>query len=454
LAFLGAGLCPYVYLPIAATRSSPVSWGAAGTWSGFWTHVLRREYGTFQLAVTGIARGSSAAETAAAWGRDLWEQIGAWGLALAALGAFVCAYRGRRGSLGVAVLAAPVLSVGVVVLLGNLPVNRSPYREIVSRFWQEPDIFVFVLCGLGVAELGRRLQRALPLAAGAAALLVLPAARFREMDRHASTLVRSYGAEILRAAPPGALLLTRGELITNTVRYLQLAEHRRPDVRVVDVELLGFAWYPPRLAAQYPDVVIPGARYMPGAPDAFVIKQLFDANMARASILVCGSVKPGDTSSDATYGRWPLGLCEVVHRGTQAVNVDEWLRDSEDALPRIDFHGQAHPAGSWEDIVWGDYWEVRASRGVHLLNVAGADPSRKRYVETAADILQRVVDDDPSPPPRYYKTLALALGRQGSDTPAMRARTATAWKKYLAGAPKDDPQLPAIEKELTRLTAP
>jgi len=454
VAAFGAGLLPYVYLPFAAAGSSPVTWGVADTWSGFWTHVLRREYGTFQLAATGIAEGAAAGETAAAWARDLWSQVGPWGLLLAGLGVLAIALSARRRALGVATLAAPVLSVAVVVVLGNLPVTRSPYKEIVSRFWQQPDIFVFILCGAGVAELGRRWHRAVPAALGGAALLLLPALRFRDMDRRESTLVRQYGAEILRAAPPGALMLTRGELITNTVRYLQLSEGRRPDVSVVDVELLGFAWYRPHIAAHHPDVVIPGPRYMPGASDGFVVKQLFDANIARAPILVCGSLKPGDTSSDTTYGRWPFGLCEIVRPGTQPVNVDEWIHDSEDALPRIDFRGQPHPPGSWEDIVWGDYWEVRQSRAAQLLNVAGADPSRRRYIEVAADILQGTVEDDPAPPAHFYKNLALALGRQGIDTPEMCARTATAWKKYLAAAPKTDPQLPAIAKEVARLTAP
>ncbi len=454
VACFAAGLLPYVYLPVAAARSSPVTWGTTGTWWGFWTHVLRREYGTLQLAVSGIAKGAAAGETAAGWAQDLWAQVGAWGLVPAGLGILALASSARRRPLGLAVLAAPLLSVVVVVVLGNLPVNRAPYREIVSRFWQQPDIFVFVLCGVGVAELGRRWYRGIPVAVGSAALLLLPALRFREMDRHGSTLVRQYGAEILRAAPPGALLLTRGELITNTVRYLQLAEGRRPDVSVVDVELLGFAWYRPRVVARYPDVVIPEGRYMPGASDGFVIKQLFDANIARAPILVCGQVKLGDTSSDMSYGRWPFGLCEIVRSGAQPVNVDEWIRESEEALPRIDFRGQPHPAGLWEDIVWSDYWEVRQSRAAQLLNVAGADPSRRRYIEAAAGILQGIVDDDPAPPAHFYKNLALALGRQGTDTPEMRARTATAWKKYLAGASASDPQRPAIEREVTRLTAP
>jgi hypothetical protein len=447
-------LLPYLYLPIAAAGSSPVTWGAADTWAGFWTHVLRREYGTFQLAPSGIARGAASAETAAAWARDLWKQIGAWGLPLAVLGAYACASSARRRPLGLAVLAAALLSVGVVVLLGNLPVTRSPYGEIVSRFWQQPDLFVFVLSGVGVAEIGRRLAGRIPVALGGAALVVLPAAHFRAMDRHGSTLVRSYGAEILRAAPPGALMLTRGELITNTVRYLQLAEGQRPDVRVVDVELLGFTWYGPRVVAEHPEISLPGARYMPGASDGFVAKQLFDANIGRAPIVVCGGLKQGDGSADVAYGRWPWGLCDLVQSGAQPVNVDDWIRESEGALPRIDFRGQPHPAGSWEDIVWSDSWAVREARAVQLLNVAGADPSRRRFLEVAATIMEGIVDEDPAPPPRFYKNLALALGRQEKDTPEMRAQTATAWKKYLAAAPNDDPQLPAIQKELTRLTAP
>jgi hypothetical protein len=449
----GVGLLPYLWLPIAAAGSPAVTWGAADRWAGFWTHVLRREYGTFQLAPSGIAKGA-ATETAAAWARDLCKQIGAWGMLPAALGIYACASSPRRRPLGVAILAASVLSVGVVVLLGNLPVTRSPYGEIVSRFWQQPDAFVFVLCGLGVAEIGRRTRPWVATALGGVALLVLPAAHFGAMNRHGSTLVRSYGAEILRAAPPGALMLTRGELITNTVRYLQLAEGMRSDVRVVDVELLGFSWYGPRVVAEHPEIVLPAARYMPGAPDGYVAKQLFDANIDRSPIVVCGGLKQGDLSADMAYGRWPWGLCEIVQVGAQPVNVDEWIRESDEALPRIDFRGQPHPAGSWEDIVWGDCWEVRESRAVQLLNVAGADPSRRRFLEVAASILQGIVDEDPTPPPRFYKTLALALGRQGKETPEMGARTAAAWKKYVAAAPADDPQLPAIKKELSRLTAP
>jgi hypothetical protein len=138
------------------------------------------------------------------------------------------------------------------------------------------------------------------------------------------------------------------------------------------------------------------------------------------------------------------------------VNVDAWIADSEAALPRIDFTGQPRPEGSWEEIVWKDYWEVRQARAAHLLQLAGADPSRRRFIELAADILTRLVEQNPDVPPHVYKNLAMALGRAGRlQTAEQRTFAATAWRKYVASNPEHDPQLPAIRAELRRLeTAP
>ena len=449
------GLAPYAYLPLAARHASEVSWGATGTWSGFWTHVLRREYGTLRLAAEGVAQGASPLSTLGAWADAARTEFGVVGLVLPCLGVTAALVPNRKDGLAVASIVALTLSVGVIVALGNLPVTDALHREIVARFWQQPAVLLAALCGGGVALLERRAPASVPRgalwAAVAAVLLVPVPGRFVAMDRHTSTLVRSYGSEILRAAPHGALLVTKGDLITNTVRYLQAVEHVRPDVRVVDQELLGYAWLRPQIERAHPEVVIPGDRYMPGAPDAFTIKDLFDANYGHAPILVCGGIKPGDTSSDATYGRWPFGLCERVQCGDAPVDVDAWIEDSRRALPAIDFRGQPHPDGSWEGIVWGDCWEVRQARAAHLIALAGGDPGRRRFLGIAAGILEGIVDENPDVPPHVYRNLATALGRQGFETADQRARAASAWRRYLEIGPKDDPQRAAIEKEIARL---
>jgi hypothetical protein len=225
-----------------------------------------------------------------------------------------------------------------------------------------------------------------------------------------------------------------------------VAERRRLDVRVVDQELLGFPWDRARLATLYPEVAIPGTRLGPGG---FSVKDLFDANIRRFPIVVCGGLKAGDGSASATYDMWPMGVCERVRLRNEPLDVDSWLGESAEALPRIEVPRRSD--GSWEEIVGEDHWGVRRSRAAQLINYAGARPERQPYLRLAADMLDALVRDDPTPPALAYKTLAIAIGRTGLQTPEDRQRAAAALRAYLRVAPKDDPMLTAISKELARL---
>jgi hypothetical protein len=133
--------------------------------------------------------------------------------------------------------------------------------------------------------------------------------------------------------------LTRGDLITNTTRYLQVAERLRPDVRIVDQELLGFDWQRDRLLTLHPELSIPTGRYMPGAPDGFSIASLLDANFERSPILMCGGHKPGDETWVTRYVERPMGLCAMVCRvngPNDSAEADRSASESEVALPRIE----------------------------------------------------------------------------------------------------------------------
>jgi hypothetical protein len=459
-----AGLLPYLYLPILASHHAFVSWGAADTWSGFWTHVLRREYGTFHLAPAGVGVDVSAPDMLVAWWHHARQQMGVWASLLAVFGVGTCFAVGWRNprSLGLIVLAPPVLSVVVMMQLGNLPIAQPLFREIVARFWQQPDIFVCVFAGVGLATLERFLSSfrhrdvgrgAVRMVVPVAALLVAAlqlGSHYDALDHHESHLVEDYGREMLRAAPEGALLVTKGDLITNTIRYLQWTERVRPDVRVVDQELLATPWGESLFALHDPGIVFPGPRLSLDPRAGFQLKALFEAN-ASVPIMVCGGLAPGDHTTDSTCGLWPVGFCDDVHLGSEPVSLDDWLARSDVATPHIDFTGQAHPDGSWERIVWSDTWESRQSRAAHILTIAGANPGRRKYIPVAVDILQRIVDENPDVPAHIHKNLAVAIGRAGIETAAQRAQAARAWEGYLRVAPKTDPQIPAIRKELERL---
>jgi hypothetical protein len=255
---------------------------------------------------------------------------------------------------------------------------------------------------------------------------------------------------MLRAAPENAILITKGDLITNSIRYLQIAEHVRPDVRVVDQELIATDWGVPLFKLHAPSVVFPGPRLSLNPAAGFQLRQLFDAN-STSSLMVCGGLAPGDHTTDAAYGLWPSGLCDEVHSGTEPVSLDEWIARTESTVPRIDFAGQSRPSGSWEAIVWFDTWEVRQARAAHIITVVGTNPGRRKYLPVAVDILQRIVDENPDVAAHVRKNLAIAIGRVGITTPEQKAQAIRAWEGYLKVAPAGDPQLPAIRAELARL---
>ena len=179
--------------------------------------------------------------------------------------------------------------------------------------------------------------------------------------------------------------------------------------------------------------------------------------VAQSPILICGGVKQGDLTADSTYGRWPYGLCELVHRGDEPVNVEVWLAESEAALPRFPALGRlptSYAPGSWESIAWGDFWEARVNRGAHLIALAGADPGRRPYLAAAESIFEGIIDSNPGVTPQVYKDLVIVIGRQGLETQADRARQIDALERYLKVAPADDPMLPGLQRELSRLGAP
>lgn len=400
-----------------------------------------------------------------AFGADLVQQVGYFGVFPVGVGLSVVT--ARRGiwkvGLGAAFCVAAALSVMAFALLGNLPVTQPVYRAIMARFWQQPDIYVFMAVGLAVAHIERMVgDRYGRLAAGRAAAAVAIAAsllaivsRARAMDRHRNTLVQSYGAEILRSLPPNALLLTRGDLTTNVVRYLQAAEGKRRDVRIVDLEILGFPWAAAQVAHLYPEIVLPGARYMPGAVDGFDIRSLLDANIEYAPIVVCGGFKIGDTSADAKYRRSAFGFCEAIHLATDSVEEppDGWLHESANALPRIDFRGQDRPPGSWESTVYNSFLESIRNRAMYAVKLADRDPSLHWLDAWAVDVLQSLVSEYPDVPSHVYEDLAIAMAKVGLQTSEQRTRVVDALRTFLTLGPVDDKQRLLVEEEIRRLNA-
>jgi hypothetical protein len=242
LALLGLlGLTPYLYLFWAATHAPLGSWGDTSTLSvpspllptpthrispaaceavgcgqgypavGFWTHFLRKEYGTFSLY---SGKEGERNQLAAAFSLYASTSLRADSLftawaAVVGVGAGL-RHEGARGVSAV-LLTAFVFYMVVFHMLANLPLDRPLYLGVHMRFWMQPHLILFAFIALGLAALLRAAKLWNPAVAPALCLALVAAqmaVNFWRMDQSNNFYTYEFGRGILEAAgPPGACWL-------------------------------------------------------------------------------------------------------------------------------------------------------------------------------------------------------------------------------------------------------
>ncbi|MBP6715509.1 MAG: DUF2723 domain-containing protein [Acidobacteria bacterium] len=444
------GLLPYAYLPIAAAQHPLIAWGDPSTLNGFLTHILRREYGTFQLNQNLAVAPLSLVEQLGYYVRDLAAQITWMGVALALWGLFRATRDTSTRFIAVVTVTTWAVYLGVLHSLATFPLDQPLFHGVVARFWQAPNLLVCVWIGWGVASLR------LPPRALAAIAIVIAAGQIalhgRAANHRHDTIVRDYGAAILQSLPPRALVLLRGDLITNTTRYLHTVESMRPDVRLLDQEMLTFRWMTPQVRRQMPDIVIPGTHYDIAAPGSYVLRGLIDANIASRPVIICGGPKTGDGSLNGVYTLLPLGLCDRVVPANVPLDPQAWLAEARAARPPLEKITRiAPPAESWEYTAWRDYWTASHRIGLTALTLGIERHDDAALLRAAAEEFEQLIAADPEPPAYAYKNLGIARMRLISVDPASTPAAINAFTTYLRIGPRDDKDRPAIETAVRQL---
>lgn len=495
-----AALSLYAYLWLAAADATTVSWGDASSWRGFVDHVLRRDYGTFQLAA-GDSPPPSLAMHLASYGAHAARATMGVGAILAVIGAVVSigGVRARphtsstlrssgdentARSWAVLLLGSYVFYLLVFFSLANLPLDDPLRAAVLARFWQQADVILFLFVGLGLAAVGGYLPANCRAVIGIAAV-ALPLARlqlsFHAQNQSSNETVARYGRALLEPLPRNALLLTKGDVVTNVTRYLQTCDGIRGDVIVLDQELMTKPWYVRRAAAQFTDVHFPGDRYHPAEPRGFSMRQFLDANSDHA-VYLYPEWKPGDPSIEDSYEAWPMGLASKVEAANAATSVEQWARESADAIAKLDHYEwpalERFDEGSWERVVLDDVWQAHHRRGWWLLTKALQSGADRQLLEAARASLEAARRAHPSPPWYVYKNLGIAydglaaaaataapaesagesplerLRAQSSGANAtrkLRALQLSLWSRYLELAPASDPQRGPIAQAVAQL---
>jgi dolichyl-phosphate-mannose-protein mannosyltransferase len=441
-----AGASPYLYLPWAAARGPAIAWGDPSSGAGFLAHVLRREYGTFQLAPAGVGGGGGALPLVA----DLaWESTaGTFGLApLLVAAALACArLRTARGRLTVLFAGTVAFYVVSFASLANLRQDDALHRTMQDRFWQQAVVLVALLMGLGLAGLQERLGAAARAAAPAVALaacVALAFAHWRTGDHRGHTFVRDYGRAILDALPEHAILLVTSDEAVGAVRYLQQVEGVRSDVRALPTGQITRPWFRPQ--AERLGVALP-----PGAD--FTARAFLDANASRAPVFVANRV-PWLASLEEAYRLWPVGLVEELTPKDAPPDPDGWTRRVDEAYARFDPRaGRAYPAGTWESYVAENAAALDRRFSLALPRAAGSraeDPAVARAVVRG---LEAYLARQPAPDAVAEKNLGVAYQLLARSEPAALASAARHFQTALALHPAD-PDREAMRALIARAQA-
>ncbi len=238
------GLAIYLYLPLRAAADPPLNWGDPENWTRFFRHVTAAQY-----RVHFSPGWRTWTDQAGFFLPRLWGEFGPLPLLFLPLG-LLRLFRQKPPLAWATFLSASL------VLFYALSYEIAEDQETYYMLF---FLLAAIWIGHGMAWVlerpaVRKNRPASFLLAGLFLLLVLwPLLSHLPLgDRHAYTYAEAYARDILENLPENAFVLTRHWNFFSPAYYLQQVEGLRPDVVLVDQELLRRTWYLETLARRYP----------------------------------------------------------------------------------------------------------------------------------------------------------------------------------------------------------
>lgn len=243
----------YAYLPVAASRSPVINWGHPRSLQEIWWHVTGRQYQVY-FSFKPEIMGAQFAEFC----RMALREFGFPWLPLALVLAFagiVDTFKRDRTTFWFL----------VTIIIADLAYALSyEIAEDKDAYYLPTFISIAIAAGLGIrwtvrravstpARIGKR-----AVAVATVVLLVCAitlTANWPFNNRRQYFVAHDYVENLLSTIAPNSLLLTLDWQVVSPMLYAQEIEQIRPDVKVVDVNLLRRSWYFDYLKHAYPELI-------------------------------------------------------------------------------------------------------------------------------------------------------------------------------------------------------
>jgi hypothetical protein len=250
---IGALILVYSYLPWAASRSPAMNWGNTRSLQEIWWHITGRQYRVFFSFSSSIMKAQFVE-----FCRMALREFGFPWLPLTlflALGGLVSAYKRDRTAFWFLLL----------IIIADLGYCLSyEIAEDKDAYYLPAFISIAIAAGFGVRWLvqfagSKRSPSWTLYAAAATAIIVTSATAFAANwpfnNRKYDFIADDYVENLFSTIAPHGLLLTQDWQVVSPMFYVQEIEQRRPDVKVVDINLLRRSWYFDYLKHAHPDLM-------------------------------------------------------------------------------------------------------------------------------------------------------------------------------------------------------
>ncbi|ETV78915.1 hypothetical protein, variant 2 [Aphanomyces astaci] len=378
------GLLPYAYMPLTSLwNPQPGSWGDVTTVAGFFHHIRRGDYGTFRLFSTDRDT-ESLTTRMILYFQDALTRQGGYILGPLAVAGLVTTPPSAPRVAGFRWAVAFMYTFYLIVFhaLSNMPLTEGLLYGVHMRFWQQPNIILFVWGGVGLdAVLQRAWRTSGAVAAGLGVVLSVAAMVGQGMtwqhvgNQSHAWFIPNYAKALLDPLPPHALVFVNYDLQWTAMRYLQRCEGFRPDLTVLNLSMMTYKWFATKHAL-YPSIVFPGDRLVPASTiqdGGFSLRELLQANMKRVSrggIFLGGQLNFPDPSFESHFITVPFGLLDRFHPAGKPVykSLKTWYRHNARIMAKVQSHLVQLPS---EADYTDDTWEWTA-RDFHMKQLGAA----------------------------------------------------------------------------------
>lgn len=228
------GLCVWVYLPLRSAQYPIVNWGEVHrNWDAFAYHAFGKQYQVWMF------NEGTAKENFPKYWNALIDMT-SWILLIPMMYGIYVSFKKSK-----------ILSLFLIALIiGNLVYALNYGIHDIETYFLSGFIPVFIFAALGLLALMKHktLLYVLPFLP-----LLNLTLNYAENDKHDDYAVPSYISLMIDPLPKNSVIISsQWDYLCSGFMYKQIVENYRPDIIMIEKELLRRTWYPSQLKRQYP----------------------------------------------------------------------------------------------------------------------------------------------------------------------------------------------------------